>query len=206
MMQVLIVTGGIGSGKSEVCRIIQDAFSCGVYNADARVKLLYDNHPTLLDDIEDELGVVLRDSDGKFLSSHLAQCIFNDKEKLKVVEGLVFPALIEDFELWKEGYADDDFVVFESATVLEKPQFKGFGDKVILVDAPFQTRLKRASRRDGVTEDMIYSRMMNQVMMNRISTGEIEPCTDAVIHNDCTLDELHRQVILTIERLYGKIN
>ena len=63
-MQVLIVTGGIGSGKSEVCRIIQDAFDCGVYNADARVKMLYDNHPSLLDDIEAELGTALRDSDG----------------------------------------------------------------------------------------------------------------------------------------------
>ena len=206
MMQVLIVTGGIGSGKSEVCRIIQDAFDCGVYNADARVKMLYDNHPSLLDDIEAELGTALRDSDGKFLPSRLAQCIFNDKEKLQVVEGLVFPALIEDFELWKAGYADDDFVVFESATVLEKPQFKGFGDKVILVDAPFQTRLERASRRDGVAKNMIYSRMMNQVMMNKISDGEINPGTDAVIHNDCALDELHQQVLLTIERLYGKIN
>ena len=205
-MQILIVTGGIGSGKSEVCQIIQDTFSCGVYNADARVKMLYDVHPSLLNDIEAALATDLRDDQGKFVPSHLAKCIFNDKDKLQTVESFVFPALIDDFEQWKADYIDDDFGVFESATVLEKPQFKGFGDKVILVDAPFQTRLERASRRDGVTKDMIYSRMMNQVMMNRISDGEIDPGTDAVIHNDCTLDELRDQVLLTIEGLYGKIN
>jgi dephospho-CoA kinase len=203
---IIVLTGGIGSGKSQVCRILSEDYGFHVYEADARVKELYNTHPELLSRIEVALGASFRNAEGDFVPSSLAQVIFCDANALETVESLVFPVLIDDFNTWMSGITDDLPVIFESATVLEKPQFKGFGDKVILVDAPFQTRLERASRRDGVAKNMIYSRMMNQVMMNKISDGEIDPDTDAVIHNDCTLDELHQQVLLTIERLYGKIN
>ena len=112
-MQVFIVTGGIGSGKSEVCRIIRDQYGCGVYDADFRVKRLYDVHPTLLDDIEAALNATLRNENGQFVPSMLSRLIFSDKEALGIVENYVFPALIEDFESWKEDFISDPFVVFE---------------------------------------------------------------------------------------------
>ena len=59
-MDILIVTGGIGSGKTEVCRILQELYGCGVYNADERVKMLYDVHPSLLNDIEALTGEPMR--------------------------------------------------------------------------------------------------------------------------------------------------
>ena len=151
-MEILVVTGGIGSGKSEVCRILSDVFSCGVYNADSRVKLLYDVHPTLLSDIEKLTGESLRDDEGRFVPSRLSARIFTDRSLLKQVEGMVFPALMEDFEAWSKAYSEDTFVVFESATILEKQELKGFGDKVILVDAQMQTRLK------GPVEGMLLPR------------------------------------------------
>lgn len=201
-MQVLIVTGGIGSGKSEICRILQDLYHCGVYNADQRVKRLYDVHPTLLDNLECSLKLSLRDDDGSFVPSRLSRLIFADKTALELVESLVFPALIEDFDLWKADFAYDSFVVFESATVLEKPQFHGFGDKVIVVDAPFATRLERACSRDGQTRDTIIARMQNQTLMNRVSSGEIPQRVDAVIMNDGTVCQLRDKVIETMQRLF----
>jgi dephospho-CoA kinase len=201
-MDVLVVTGGIGSGKTEVCRILEELYGCGVYNADERVKMLYDVHPTLLNDIECMLGESLRDADGKFVPARLSARIFSDRNLLKGVEALVFPALIDDFSRWAESYNDDRFVVFESATVLEKPEFKGFGDKVIIVDSLVETRLDRACMRDSAPRESIYARMLNQKMMNGISNGEIEPDVDAVIHNLGTLSDLKYETIRVINGLY----
>lgn len=200
-----MVTGGIGSGKSEVCRILQECYSCGVYNADERVKFLYDVHPTLLDDIEALTGDSLRDGDGRFVPSRLSARIFSDRRLLKEVEKLVFPALMDDFRSWAEGYADDRFVVFESATILEKPELQGFGDKVVLVDAMVETRLERACLRDSAPRESIYARMLNQKMMNSISDGEMKAEVDAVIHNLGTLSDLRYSTIRVIKELYGNL-
>ena len=202
-MDVLVVTGGIGSGKSEVCSIISKVFSCGVYEADRRVKSLYDIHPSLLSDIECLLGCSLRGEDGNFKPACLAERIFSDRDALEAVEALVFPALMEDFGRWSRDHDSDRFVVFESATILEKPQFEGFADKVIVVDAPFQVRLERACRRDGLSEDAVRSRMINQVLMNRMSEGIISDGVDAVIMNDGDMDDLHKQTVMAVNELFG---
>lgn len=202
MMEILVVTGGIGSGKSEVCRILQDVYGCGVYSADDRVKMLYDIHPTLLTDIERLIGENLRDEEGRLVPAKLSARIFTDRNLLRSVEGLVFPALTDDFRAWARRYEDDRFVVFESATILEKPELAGFGDKVIIVDSPFETRLERACMRNSSPRESVYARMMNQKMMNSISRGEIEPQADAVIHNMGTLEDLKSCVIRTVEELF----
>ena len=157
----------------------------------------------MLDDIEAALNATLRNENGQFVPSMLSRLIFSDKEALGIVENYVFPALIEDFESWKEDFISDPFVVFESATVLEKPQFEGFGDKVIIVDAPYETRLKRACNRDGVSGEAISARMQNQTLMNRISAGEIPARTDAVIINDGTVSQLKERITETMGRLLG---
>ena len=204
-MEILVVTGGIGSGKSEVCRILQQTYGCGVYNADRRVKLLYDTHSTLLADIEHLLGESLRDDEGRFIPARLSARIFSDNGLLRKVEGLVFPALTDDFKEWSKDFAGDRFVVFESATILEKPQLKGFGDKVVLVDADMETRLERACLRDSASKDNIAARMQNQKLMNSISSGEALPEVDAVIRNVGTLVELHDLTVGLIEKLYGNL-
>lgn len=203
MMDVIVVTGGIGSGKSEVCSILQNQYGCGVYEADSRVKALYVTHPTLLSDIEDVLDEKFRDDQGRFVPQMLSRRIFADRKALEEVEKLIFPALIEDFEHWKQAYADDRFIIFESATILEKPYFKGFGDKTILIDAPYEIRLERACCRDGSSRESVSARMSNQDLMNQISEGKVAPDVDAIIYNYDGVDELRHQIVLTINELYG---
>lgn len=203
MMDIIVVTGGIGSGKSEVCRIIQEYYGCGVYCADTRVKELYDACPGLLGRIEAALDIVLRNSEGHFVPKLLADVIFTDRKALETVENLVFPALEEDFASWAAAYSDSRFVVFESATILEKPQLKGFGDRILLVDAPFETRLERACQRDSAQKRKILERMRNQTLMNSISEGLIQPEVDAVIYNTGSLPELKLKVKQVIDDLYN---
>ena len=209
MMKVLVITGGIGSGKSEVCRILRDAGVAAQYNADERVKALYTAHPDLLSRIEKALGCTLKDEHGVFVPKKLAAEIFSDSKKLEVVESLVFPALKEDFETFAAQHYNDEFVVFESATVLEKPQFEGFGDVTILVDAPYEVRLARASARDKAGRDAVEARMANQKLMNALSEGETDPRIDMVIMNDSDIDALIERTDKTMTVLFGdwkKIN
>lgn len=190
---IIVLTGGIGSGKSQVCRILSEDYGFHVYEADARVKELYNTHPELLSRIEVALGASFRNAEGDFVPSSLAQVIFCDCNALETVESLVFPVLIDDFNKWMSGITDDLPVIFESATVLEKPQFSGFGDLIVLVNAPYSIRLARAGVRDGDSAK-VESRMGFQKLMNRLSEGESDPRIDYVIDNSGSIDELKAKI------------
>lgn len=194
MSRILVVTGGIGSGKSEVCRILKECGLTAQYDADERAKTLYTEVPGLLEDIEAALDCRLRDQNGMFRPKLLAERIFNDRQALVKVEELLFPALQKDFDRFVSG-CDAPIAVFESATVLEKRQFDGFGDKVVLVDAPFETRLQRACARDSASREAVLSRMNNQPLMNRLSAGGCDSRIDYVIVNDLTREELKDKVL-----------
>ena len=183
-MKVLIVTGGIGSGKSTVCSMLAKDYGYPVYEADRRVKELYLEHPRLLTDIEKALGDTFRNEDGEFQPSRLAARIFSQKEDLLKVEGLVFPVLVKDFDDWKTKNADNDYLVFESATILEKPSLLGLGDLIMVVDAPLQLRVDRTMSRDGVSEMAVRERVASQKLMNEISEGRVPENVDFVIKND----------------------
>ena len=88
-MRVLVVTGGIGSGKSKVCAILEEVYGFPVYDADSRVKGLYESDPEMLDSIEEALGQSFRTEDGKFSPSLLAGRIFSDEEDLAKVASVL---------------------------------------------------------------------------------------------------------------------
>lgn len=183
-MKVIIVTGGIGSGKSTVCSMLSKDYGYPVYEADRRVKELYIEHPKLLKDIEEALGDTFRNEDGEFQPSGLAARIFSHKEDLLKVESLVFPVLREDFDGWKKINADNEYLVLESATILEKPSLLDLGDLIMVVDAPLETRIGRAMSRDGVSEKTVRERVASQKLMNEISEGRVPEYIDFVIKND----------------------
>ena len=190
---IIVLTGGIGSGKSQVCSILSEDYGFHVYEADARVKELYNTHPELLSRIEVALGASFRNAEGDFVPSSLAQVIFCDANALETVESLVFPVLIDDFNTWMSGITDDLPVIFESATVLEKPQFSGFGDLIVLVNAPYDLRLSRAAERDG-DRAKVESRMSFQSLMNRLSEGLADERIDFILDNSGTIEELKQNI------------
>ena len=208
---VIIVTGGIGSGKSEVCRILMNQFPCSLYEADSRAKELYSKYPSLLTEIETALGGSFRDEEGKFLPHAMAERIFADEKAVTLVENLLFPYLKADFEEFMK--TSQNIVIFESATILEKPFFDDFGDKVILVDALYQTRLERACSRDSSTRDAVMARMDRQKLMNAFSDGTIDTYqigsryeraknrVDEIIMNDSSIQELEVAVKSAMARL-----
>ena len=199
-MKILAVTGGIGSGKSEVCRILAENGLTLQYNADSRAKALYMECPGLLDRIEKELGERFTDAEGNFVPSRLAAVIFSDAAALEKVEALLFPEMIRDFHRMMAEAAQDQIVVFESATFLEKKQFDGFGDLVLLVDAPLDLRIARAIERDGADKDAVLRRISAQPLMNRLSEGENDSRVDFILANDSTFENLEEKLKIFIEK------
>ena len=200
-MKILAVTGGIGSGKSEVCRIMAENGLALQYNADSRAKALYVECPELLDEIEKELGERFTDAEGNFVPSRLAEVIFSDAAAIEKVEALLFPEMIRDFHRMMAEAAQDQIVVFESATFLEKKQFDGFADIVLLVDAPFDMRLERACRRDGASKEAIIARMKSQRLMNELSEGLEDPRINYRVQNDGTRQELEHKVLSVLSQI-----
>jgi dephospho-CoA kinase len=171
------------------------------YNADSRAKALYVECPGLLESIEVSLGCRLRDEDGNFIPSRLAAVIFSDAAALQKVEALLFPEMIRDFRRMMAEAEEDQIVVFESATFLEKKQFDGFADIVLLVDAPFEIRLERACRRDSASREAVMARMKNQRLMNELSEGLEDPRITYRVLNDGTRQELEQRVLDILSRI-----
>lgn len=199
-MKVIVVTGGIGSGKSSACRFLEKEYGWPVYYADSKVKELYVKSSDLLDRIEEALDSRFRDENGMFVPSLLAAVIFTDKTALDIVESLVFPELMSDFDEWKATH-DSKYVILESATILEKPALKGVGDITVLVDAPLGVRASRAAARDAVSETEIIRRMSQQPLMNSLSLIGEYPDVDMVIMNDSTEADLHEKLRKMAENL-----
>ena len=200
-MKVVVLSGGIGSGKSTVCHILEKYHGWPVYEADARVKELYTECPDLMPAIESSLETSFRDGSGDFQPRLMADRIFNDPEALATVESIVFPVLMDDFSRWKGQFEDKSFVVLESATILEKPALAGTGDFVVVVDAPVDVRLERAMSRGGMSRENVVARMNSQILMNDISEGRIPDQVDYVINNGGTLEQLKENLLKCMDFL-----
>lgn len=201
MMKTLVVTGGIGSGKSLVCSFLAD-MGVPVYDSDSRTKALYDKDQELLERIGKAVGADVTDAGGKLDRKALASVIFSDESRLEALEKVVHPAVLEDFRKWKSeigsSYPEQDeipFVVFESAIILAKPLFRTIADCTLLVDAPVETRIQRACARDRAGRETVLGRMSRQKLLNDISSGSVRPDVDYVIVNDGTAEELHGKVM-----------
>ena len=194
-MRTLVVTGGIGSGKSTVCGLLS-ARGIPVYEADSRTKRLYDEDPGLVPALEEALSVPLRDADGRWDRKALSAAVFGNAAKLAALESVVHPRVYEDFVRWRDSQpATAPFVVMESAIFLQKPLFRPLADRVLLVDAPPEIRLRRVMARGGLSEAEARQRMDAQ----RIETAS----ADAVLLNDGTPEELAARLDAVLENIWN---
>ena len=187
----ILITGGIGSGKSELSRYLVTK-GVPVYDSDSRTKALYEGKLGTM--LEEEFCIDLRCADGRFDRKRLAALIFSDRDALRRLESVVHPAVLEDFLRWREDVLDgiewqgycgtEPLVCMESAIALEKPLFDGTYDIVLMVDAPEDVRVARACRRDSVDEAAVRERVRNQ--------RTDRAAADYVIENDGSPDDLMR--------------
>lgn len=156
------VTGGIGSGKSTLCRLLAQQ-GASLYVADDEAKRLMQGDAVLRERIIAAFGTEAYTPEG-LNRPWLAARVFQDAEALAQLNGLVHPAVMADFERWaeREAAAGAPYLVFESAILFSA----GFGhvvDFTVAVLAPEPLRIERTCRRDGVSPEAVRRRMQAQM-------------------------------------------
>lgn len=158
-MKKVAVTGNIGSGKSWVCELWKQRLGIPVYNSDYAAKQMYflpEVREKLVQRFGNELYLSEKELDRKFI----ADLIFHDEMAQHDLEGILYPALFDDFQRWS-ARQKAPYVLFESALVFEKRLEKRY-DTVVMVSASEATRLRRAMARDHCDEAAIRARMAKQ--------------------------------------------
>lgn len=153
------ITGGIGSGKSTVCAMLEE-MGVAVYNSDARAKELMTTSATLREAIVSRFGAECYTSEG-LNRGYLAERVFGDAAELAALNSLVHPAVMADFEAWAERQ-EGSYVVFESAILFEAGLEQRV-DMAVAVLSPEELRIERAMRRDGTTREQVVARIRRQL-------------------------------------------
>ena len=139
------ITGGIGSGKSLVSHIFK-LLGVPIYDADSRAKSIMTTDGILVSQIKKEFGVLSFRADGTLNREYLAEHVFSDPEKLKQLNKLVHPRVGEDYNRWVKDQVS--LYVLKEAALLFEAKSNTALDKIIVVSAPEELRIKRVLQRD----------------------------------------------------------
>jgi dephospho-CoA kinase len=153
------LTGGMGSGKSTVAKIFE-VLEIPVYYADLAARRLMNEDPYLMQMIRGQFGEEAY-LDGKLNRSFLASQVFTRKEKRLLLNSLVHPITIADSKQWMDIQVSP-YAIKEAALIFESGTDK-YLDFVIGISAPFNIRLSRILKRDGMSEDTARDRMNSQM-------------------------------------------
>lgn len=186
------LTGGIGSGKTTVAHILEQA-GYPVYISDRQASELINKNTEIRSALTGLFGTTLYSNDNNLDKKKLAGIIFNDKTALQKVNAIVHPVVLEDFRRWSL-LQSGNLVFFESAILFEAGLEKNF-DLIISVYASRQTRIQRVVDRDRICREEVVKRIENQ-MADEIKCQK----SDFTIYTDRGLD-LNQQIKNIIEQL-----
>ena len=188
-MKTLGVTGGIGSGKSTVCRMLEE-LGARVFYADAEGKSLLLDDAEVRSEIMEAFGEESYLPDGTPNRPYIAERVFGDPEKVARINAIIHPRVLRRFEEARKVSEKDgvQLLVKEAALIFESGGDR-FLDAVAVVDAPRELRIRRVVERDGVSPDHVAARMTHQ-----LPAEELKRRADFVLVNDGDLNDLRRQV------------
>lgn len=156
------ITGGIGSGKTTICKVFE-TLGIPVFYADAVAKQLMVTDKVLVAGVKNTFGKESYTPDNQLNNKHIAGIVFNNVEALAKLNALVHPAVFRAFDTWvSQVPATTPYVLKEAALLFESGSYK-MCDQNILVLAPETIRLQRVIKRDSVTAAQVKARMDKQM-------------------------------------------
>ena len=153
------LTGGIGSGKTIASKIFE-ILGIPVYQADEAAKSLMESNPILKNQLIEHFSENAF-VDGKLNRKYIADIIFNDKEKLHLINSLVHPYTIQDGIEWMKKQTTP-YAIKEAALIFESGTQSNF-DYIIGISSPQSMRLNRTIKRDNTNRELILEKMEHQL-------------------------------------------
>lgn len=172
------VTGGIGSGKSLVCKIFS-ILGIPVYDADNRAKVLMVQDQNIVESIKSHFGDQAFLADGNLNRAFLANHLFQSKERLGIMNGIVHPVVALDFEKWSKNHENKPYLIKEAALLIASGSYKQL-DYLIAVTAPVDIRIARVLSRDPHRT----KKNINEIILSQLSDEENIDKSEFIIVND----------------------
>ena len=189
------ITGGIGSGKTHICKLLE-LMNFSVFYSDTEAKNIQNTDPDVRTKLIELFSEECYTEDG-LNRKFLAEIIFSDPTAKKQVEEIMHPTVAKHFTQWCETKeASNERIVFIESAILYESGFDKMVDKVIMVYADENVRIERSMRRDRADRTAIEVRIKNQ-------GSDKEKCkkADFVIYNNPN-DLINKQIIEIIKALY----
>lgn len=185
--RIIAVNGGIGSGKSVVCRILR-TIGFDVYDCDSRARMLMDNSC----EIKRSIAAQISDSvivGGVIDRRILSRMVFSDSDKLQTLNRIVHGEVIRDVERWAAGRS----LAFVETAILYQSGLDRIVDQVWTVGAPVEERIRRVCERSGgsLSIDDVVARIEAQeafapqalhTCVRHITNDGVEPLLPQVLH------------------------
>jgi len=159
MVRRLGVTGGIGSGKTTVCRIFR-VLGVPVFVADVAARQIMNRDPAIRKEINAIAGKDLYSTD-ELDRKELARLIFNRPELLRRVNAVVHPAVLRMFDEWA-AKSEAPYVIMEAAILFEA-RADTLVDRVASISAPVEERIARVMGRNDLSREEVMERINNQM-------------------------------------------
>ena len=176
------ITGGIGSGKSYVCKKLE-ARGIQVYDCDSAAKRLIRTSPEIHERLTALIGPEAYDSKGSLNKGAVAKFLLASEENAKAIDVIVHPAVFRDFE-------ESGLQWMESAILYESGAYR-LVDKSIVVTAPEEVRIQRVMQRDGISREKVLEWMSRQLPQDEVrQRADFEIVNDGIADIDKQIDEI----------------
>lgn len=190
MIQSIGITGSIASGKSSLVRFLE-ILEFPVFKADIAGREIL-QLPKIIEQIKVHFGLEIMNAEN-IDRKKLANIVFQDKNKLKILNSIIHPAVIESYQKWKSNQKST--LVFHESAIIFEHQLEYLFDKIICVYAPEKLCLQRAIKRDQTSIEEIKNKLKNQL-------NPEEKCkkADFIVQND-DKTAIIPQVLSILEKL-----
>lgn len=187
-MYTVMVTGGLGSGKSTLCKLICEHGAMSM-NLDEIYRGLLESNENMIADLADHFGDDILDDSGMVIRSKLAEGAFSDERSTKDLNAITFPyimAMTNDYllDVHCVPCSSSKVLVVEVPLLTEVPEFAQLADEIIAVNVPSDVRLQRAVAR-GMNPADALRRLQVQP-----TDAERDAIADTICDNSGTEDDL----------------
>jgi dephospho-CoA kinase len=172
------ITGGIGSGKTSVCKVFE-TLGIPVFYADEAARKLQEEDPILIAGIKKMFGEAAYQN-GRLDRAYVGNIVFNDPVQLQQLNALTHPATIRYAQVWT-AHQHSPYVIKEAALFFETGSNQTM-DVLIGVTAPQEIRIRRTMQRDSISREQVLQRMYRQMDEQK----KMSLCDHVILNDDIT--------------------